>query len=116
MTNLSARQQHLLVLGMIGLVGLTAAGSTLFVHQACFEAFPFAKPDPGTPRAGYCETVENPNMWISLTLVPVLGMMVFGLFARRRPWWVILCAGTICLLVVVNAVVVHNLDYALPFP
>lgn len=96
------------------LVGAIAAVSALEVHKACFEAFPFAKPEDGTPRADYCSVLSKSRPWLSLTLLPLMLMAAAGLVVLRtteKRWPLILLAVVVVLGVVGNAVIANQLRF-----
>src|SRR3954447_237547 len=65
-----------------GTVLVFAAVMAVIVRSACLNPGPpVALPEPGTPRAGYCETVRASTLWLLLVGVPV----VLPAVARRVP-------------------------------
>ena len=94
------------------LVAIVAAAASLEAHHGCFEAFPFAKPAAGTPRANYCEVIYQGEPWLLLIVAPTVATLVGGLLLLRRSLWFTLCLGGIVVLAVIaNAVIVNELRY-----
>jgi hypothetical protein len=99
---------------MVILVALVALCCAWAVHEACFHPPPpVTRPDGGTPRGGYCDAINATRPWLSLTLGPTLVMALIALSARRLPWLVLAVAVIICVAMITNAIVAHNLVSAL---
>jgi hypothetical protein len=97
-------------------VAIVAVACAAAVHNACFSPpVPFSTPDPGTPRGNYCDAVNPTQPWLSLTLLPVAVSLVVAFIFRRH--WRVLMLVTVAIagLLVANALVANNLDYASPF-
>ncbi len=108
--------QALRIAGLAVLVAVIALGAAAFIHEACFEALPFEPPGVGTPRAGYCDAINPSHPWFSLTVVPVLAMLIGGFLLRRLPRAAFVLSAVLCAIVVANAVVVNGLEYAPAYP
>jgi hypothetical protein len=100
---------------------LLAAGATaavggvcaLAVHHGCFHPPPPVElPDPGTPRAHYCDAVVASRPWILLTIAPTA---VTALAGMLLPWRsaLLLIALAVCTVLVANAIVANSLTSAL---
>jgi hypothetical protein len=107
----SGRSEWTTVALMTAAVAVAAAAAAVSVHSACFEAFPFEPPVPGTTRAGYCDALNSTHPWLSLAIVPSIAMLIGGFLLRRRVWLVYLLAALLIAAVVANAVIVNNLEF-----
>lgn len=71
-------------------------------------------PDPGTPRAGYCDALDGAGRWIVLVVLPVaLVAATTVAFRRRRPVVPLVIAALVCAGAIANWVVFDGLDWAL---
>lgn len=86
------------------------------VHQACVNAFPFAGPQAGTSRAAYCNVVEPTHPVLSLTLMPAAVVLLVGVAVRMKVRQILIVAAAISALLIGNAIVANELNYALPLP
>jgi hypothetical protein len=98
-----------------GTVLVFAAGMAVVVRSACLDPGPpVALPEPGTPRAGYCDTVRAGTLWLLLVGVPVVLAAVACSVPpiRRRPvlGWVVV--GVIGTALWANAAYIGTLDFA----
>jgi hypothetical protein len=81
------------------------------VDKSCTEAFPFAHPDIGTPRAGYCAAISGYSPWVLWILAPTAAMVAGGVLLRSHPWASYALAFIILVVVVANSVISGNLEY-----
>jgi hypothetical protein len=89
--------------------GISAAA----VHNGCFHPPPpVTRPDPGTPRANYCNAVIRTRPWISLTLGPLLVVAVTGVVTRRRTA-IVAVSLLICCIVIACAIIANTLTASL---
>jgi hypothetical protein len=107
-------------LGFLGLsvivlaVAFVSVCCALAVHNGCFHTPPpVSRPDPGTPRASYCNALIPTQPWVSLTVGPCLLVTLVAWLSRRRLWLTAGFALLICALAIANAVVLNSLTWAL---
>jgi uncharacterized protein YqgC (DUF456 family) len=93
------------------LVAVAALSSAAFVHNSCSGTFGSEPPERGA-LVGYCDAVGPTHPWYSLTIPPILAMLVGGYLLRRHGWMALLLAAVLCILVIANAVVVTHLHYS----
>jgi hypothetical protein len=85
----------------------------LAVHHGCFHPPPpVVLPDPGTPRARYCDAVVASKPWILLTIAPAVATALVGMLLSRRPALVLVVLA-VCAALAVNAIVANSLTSAL---
>lgn len=98
------------VSAVVACVGVLSA---LLVRHVCVAPGPpVTRPEPGTPRAGYCATMHGASLWLLLVVVPALLTLVgVAVAGRERPiGWVV--AGAAAVAVAANVVVVHSLSFS----
>jgi hypothetical protein len=95
-------------------VAFVAVCCAVAVHTGCFHTPPpVERPEAGTPRAAYCDVLIPAKPWVSLTVGPTALVLAAGMLTRRR-LWVLLCLSiVVCGLLVANAIIVNNLEFAL---
>jgi hypothetical protein len=96
--------------GLVYTVALAALSSAAFLQHACFGTFG-SEPPEGGPRVAYCNAVGPTHPWFSLTIPPILVMLVGGYLLRRHGWMAVLLAVILCVAVIANAVVATHLHY-----
>jgi hypothetical protein len=95
---------------LVGCVGVLCAA---VVHSGCVNPGPpVSRPDPGTPRAGYCETMDDATLRAALVVVATALVVFAGVVARRRPLWPLLATALVILALLANAVVAKSLTFA----
>jgi hypothetical protein len=98
------------VLALAVLVGCVGVLCAVVVHSACVNPGPpVSRPDPGTPRAGYCATMDGRTLRAALV---VLAAALVGVAARRRPGWTLLATALVTLALLADAVVASSLTFA----
>ncbi|MEV4423399.1 hypothetical protein AB0L40_26025 [Patulibacter sp. NPDC049589] len=71
-------------------------------------------PDPGTPRAGYCDALDGAWRWIVLVVLPTaLVAATTVAFRRRLPVVPLAIAALVCGGAIANWVAFDDLDWAL---
>jgi hypothetical protein len=101
------------ILGLTALVGCVGILCIVVAHSGCVNPGPpVTRPDPGTPRAGYCETVDTGTVRAALVLLAVALVPVAALAARRRPGWTLAVAAIVTLSLLADAVVATTLEFA----
>jgi hypothetical protein len=94
----------------VGCLGVVCAA---VVHSGCVDPGPpVSHPDPGTPRAGYCETTDDRGLRGSLVVLAMGFVVLAGAIAGRRPLWTLLVAAIVSIALVANAVVATSLTFA----
>ena len=69
-----------------GVVCLAIAGA-LAVHSGCVDPGPpVSRPDPGTPRAGYCATMDDPGVRVALIAAAGAVLVALAALTARRRW------------------------------
>ena len=95
---------------LVGCVGVLCAA---VVHSGCVNPGPpVNRPDPGTPRAGYCGTMDDPTLRAALVVLATVVVVVAAAVARRRPWWTLGVAALVTLGLIANAIVASSLTFA----
>jgi len=95
-------------------VAFVAVCCAVAVHNACFHTPPpVNRPEAGTPRAGYCDVLIPAKPWVSLTVGPTAFVLAAGFLSRRRLWILLCLSIVVCGLLVANAIIVNNLEFAL---
>jgi hypothetical protein len=92
---------------------LLATGPAILVHSACVAPGPpVSRPEPGTPRAGYCDAVGGSTLWLLLVAAPVGVLLCAAPLVRRRPGrgWAV--AAVIVTVLWANSIYVGTLDFA----
>ena len=97
-----------LVLGTV----LVAALSGLLLHHACTHMPPplDAAPDPGTPRAAYCDATDRQQPWLVMGLAALLSGGALSVARRFRLVWSVGIAAALCITFLVAASVAFSLD------
>jgi hypothetical protein len=96
------RECTAILIGVAAVAGLAAA----FGHYDCHHVQAnVASPEPGTPRANYCSTVDA-GSGVAMFCVPVLlAAVAFGL-VRRNGNRVAVAAGAVVAIAIANALVI----------
>lgn len=103
----------LMVLGVVGILVLAAWAG---VDHGCRVSPPplDGPPDPGTPRAGYCDALGGAFRWIGLVVLPALVVVATtAAFHRRVPLLPRAVALLVCTLALANWLWFEHLDWAL---
>jgi hypothetical protein len=110
---LPARLPWSALLALALLVGCVGVLCTAVVHSGCVNPGPpVSRPVPGTPRAGYCGTMDDPTLRAALVVLAVALVGLAGVAARRRPIWTLLATALVILALLADAVVATSLTFA----
>jgi hypothetical protein len=103
-----------LLLGLVALVGVLCA---LVARHGCTHMPPplgaVSPPDPGTPRAGFCDTVEHGVPWLLPLLSVAVAAPLLALTRRRDERVGAALVGLVCAADLAVAVLAGSLDAAL---
>ena len=95
---------------LVGCVGVLCAA---VVHSGCVNPGPpVSHPDAGTPRAGYCGTMDGRTLRAAVVVLAVVLVGLTGVAARRRPLWPLLATALVILALLADAVVATSLTFA----
>jgi hypothetical protein len=91
-------------------VGVAACGS---IQESCFDLMtePFARPESGAPRAGYCGPIDHWYRWVLFPVASVFVALAFFRLFRRLRYSRVLALVTLCALAIANYLVVNSLGY-----
>jgi hypothetical protein len=101
----------LILVVLVACVGVVCA---LAVHHGCGDPGPpVGRPDPGTPRAQYCGTMDRPGWRLAVVVLAAAAVIGAAVIARRRRLWTIVATTVIAIVLVANAIVATSLTFAL---
>jgi len=84
----------------------------LLFENGCFDTHPaFAEPFPGSPRAGYCDSVNSATPWLVLTLVPSVVVAVLAWVNRGHPRRIAGLTLVMAVLLTINAGLANSLSF-----
>jgi hypothetical protein len=90
-----------------------AALLAVAVRSACVDPGPpVSAPEPGTPRAGYCDAVGGSALWLVLVAAPLAVLACSAPAVRRRPALGWLAVAVLLVALWANAVYVGTLEFA----
>jgi hypothetical protein len=105
------RKPWILTTAVLGyVVAIVALPSAALVQNACLGTFG-SEPPQGGSGLSYCNGVGPTHPWFSLTIPPVLVMLVGGYLLRRHGWLSVVLAAVLSAAAIANAVVVTHLHY-----
>lgn len=86
--------------------------SALSLHHSCVHPPPpVSVPDPGTPRAEFCEAADTAVPWLQVSL-SVFAYALVVVTSRMRPTWSFAAAILVCGVNVLLALLAGSLDAA----
>jgi hypothetical protein len=95
---------------LVACIGVLCAA---VVHSGCVNPGPpVSRPDPGTPRAGYCETMDDATVRAALVVLATALVAVAAAVSRRRPWWTLGAAALAAVALLADAIVATSLTFA----
>ena len=90
-----------------------AAVCAFVAHHGCVDPGPpVSRPEPGTPRAGSCGTVDDGVVRALIVLAAVAIVLAAGHALRRRRRCAVAAAMLVALALLANAVVASSLTFA----
>jgi hypothetical protein len=96
---------------------LVAALSGVLLHHGCTHMPPplavHGGPEPGTPRAAYCDAIDFHQPWPAIALGALVSGTVLTLARRFQAFWSAAIALLVCAGFLVVATVAQSLDAAL---
>src|SRR4051794_15858970 len=106
-----SRRWSLAAQALVVLVG--AALLPFAVRSACVDPGPpVSAPEPGTPRAGYCDALGGSALWLVLVAAPLAALACTAWIARRRPAVGWLAVAVLLVALLANAIYVGTLEFA----
>jgi hypothetical protein len=91
-------------------VGVVCA---LALHHRCVDPGPpVRRPDPGTPRARYCSTMDEPGWRVAVVVLAAAAVLGLAAISHRRRSWTVVGAAVIAVAFVANAIVATSLTFA----
>jgi predicted small integral membrane protein len=100
-------------LAPIAFAGCVAVICAVAAHHDCMEPGPpVSRPEPGTPRAGYCGTVDDRAVRAVIVFAGVAVVALAAVALRRRPLWAVIVTALVVLTLMANAIVASSLTFA----